>query len=136
MIVTGQPVIDWVAGKIGNTTFTNAQGLGVEKDGRIVGGAVIDSYVKDVRCALHCAGEGKRWLSREFLFVVFDYVFRQLNCKVIINTVNSTNVDSLRFTKHIGFSPLPTIKDGGVGGDLVIFTLHKDECRWLKRETP
>ena len=131
MIVIGKPVADYVAAKIGNSKWEDEQAIGIEKDGKIIAGVVIDGYVKDARCSIHCAGEGKRWLNREFLFVVFDYVFRQLNCKVVVNPVDSKNKDSLRFTEHLGFVKQAQIKDGCGDSDLVIFALHRDKCRYL-----
>ena len=128
-------VAAWVAAKIPcNDWVLNYEAIGIECDGELVGGVVVDSYVKDVRCALHCAGVGKYWLNREFLSAVFDYVFRQMNCRVIVNTVSSANTDSLRFTSHIGFTEVCRISRGCEDGDLVIFAMQKTACRWINKE--
>lgn len=134
MIVIGKEVSDWVADRIGNTTWHDEQAIGIEKDGVIVGGVVVDSYVPNARCSIHCAGEGKRWINREFIFVVFDYVFRQLGCQVVINTVDASNTDSLRFTEHIGFTKALEIKNGCGDNDLILFTMQKEDCRWKERK--
>ena len=134
MIVTGKEITEWVADRIGNTQFHNEQAMGIVKDGVIVGGVVIDSYVPNARCAIHCAGEGKRWINREFIFVVFDYVFRQLNCQVVINPVDSSNLASLKFTEHIGFTKAIEIKNGCGDNDLVLFTMQKEDCRWKDKK--
>ena len=112
MIVTGEEITKWVADRIKDVEFHNEQAIGIVKDGVIVGGVVIDSYAPNARCAIHCAGEGKRWINREFIFAVFDYVFNQLNCQVILNSVNSSNKASLKFTEHIGFTKALEIKNG------------------------
>lgn len=132
-IITGQNerVGDFVADRIGNSKWVDYQAIGIEKDGKIIAGVVIDGYVPHARCSIHCAGDGKRWLTREFLSIVFDYVFRQIDCKVIVNTVNSSNKDSMRFTSHLGFKERTRIAGGYVDGDLVIFTLNKEDCRWI-----
>lgn len=110
---------------------TGYQGFGVEQDGELIGGVIIDGILEGARCSVHCAGKGKRWLTRELLFVVFDYIFRQLNCKVAINTVDADNKESLRFTQHIGYTELARVPDGALDCDLVIFIMRRDDCRWL-----
>ena len=74
MIVTDQNerVGEWVASRIPNSQWHQYQAIGLEKNGELVAGVVIEAYVENARCSIHCAGDGKRWLNREFLFVVFD----------------------------------------------------------------
>lgn len=124
----------WVAERIGCSpwTGTDYQSIGLEKDGELVGGVVIDGFVRGARCSIHCAGVGRHWLNKEFLRFVFRYVFEQLKCRVIVNPVSSANADSLRFTEHIGFTEACRIEDGYPDGDLVIFKMPKAKCRWLK----
>lgn len=132
-IVVGQNerVGDFVASRIGNSKWVDYQAIGIEKDGEIIAGVVIDGYVPGARCSIHCAGDGKKWLTREFLAIVFSYVFQQIDCKVIVNPVNSSNKDSMRFTSHLGFKEVARIPGGYVDGDLVIFALNKEDCRWI-----
>lgn len=136
MIVCGQKerVGDWVAQHIGNTTPWHLyEAIGIERDGKIIGGAVIDNYIHESRCSVHCAGEGLNWCSREFLFAVFDYAFRQLKCNAILNIVDGNNTKSLRFTAHIGFKEVHRIKGGSYrGADAVLFEMQKQDCKWIK----
>lgn len=124
----------WVAQKIGNETpWTNYETVGIYLDGNIIGGAVIDNYIKESRCSVHCAGDGKNWCNREFLFAVFDYIFRQLKCNAVLNIVHSENHASLRFTAHVGFKEVHRIKGGSYNGnDAVLFEMQKENCRWIK----
>ena len=125
-------VSKWVAERVNyRGDYTNRASIGLEQDGELIAGILIDSYVRGARCSMHCAGEGRRWLNREFLFACFDFAFRQLDCKVIINTVDSDNEASLRFTEHIGFSEVARIPEGGGDCDLVIFAMQRKTCRWL-----
>lgn len=125
-------VSKWVAERVKyRGDIAGRAALGLEEDGRLIAGILIDGYVPGVRCSMHCAGEGKRWLNREFLFACFDYVFRQLGCEVIINTVDADNEASLRFTEHIGFEEKCRIPNGGGDCDLVIFAMQRKTCRWL-----
>lgn len=126
----------WTSEKLGQAAdWHDYEAMGVEKDGVLIAGVVFGDYVENTRCSIHCAGEGKKWLSREFLFVVFDYAFRQLKCKVVVNPVNSENTSSVKFTSHLGFEEKCRIKGGSPAGDLIVFAMHRDKCRWLKRKT-
>ena len=128
-------VSDWVADQIKCSRWVgDYSAIGMERDGALVGGVVVDGFVLDARCSVHCAGVGKTWLTREFLFAVFDYVFRQLNCNVVVNPVSSANMDSLKFTAHLGFTEVCRIAGGCTDGDLVLFTMTKGDCRWSRRE--
>jgi len=125
----------WVAERVGREVpWTNDACLGWEVDGKLVAGAVYDTYVPNARASMHGAAiEGRRWLTREFLFAMFDYPFTCLDLKVLLNPVSSANADSLRFTKHLGFTEFgrfPQAWDGE--DDLVLFHLRREDCRWLK----
>jgi RimJ/RimL family protein N-acetyltransferase len=129
-------IAEYVSRKIDHYYWGNFTALGIEKDGQIVAGVLFNDYKKNVKCSIHCAGEGKRWLNRTFLRMVFEYAFNQLGCRVIINYVCSTNKDSLRFTEHIGFKQHGSpIKDATENGDLVLFTYYKQDCKWIQ-QTP
>ena len=80
---------------------------------------------------LHMAAIGKRWLNREYLWFVFYYPFIQLSLTKIISPVESDNTDCCRFIEHIGFTLEATLKDAAPNGDLLIYTMTKDQCKWL-----
>lgn len=123
---------DWVADKIGcDRNWGAFEAIGIEQDGAIIAGVVIDGYTKNARCSIHCAGDGKRWLNREFLSVVFRYVFVQAACRVVVSTVNSENEASMKFTAHLGFEEQCRVEGGSPEGDLVIFAMRRENCRWL-----
>jgi len=123
----------WVAEKVGRSEpWINAAALGLEKDGELVAGIVIDGYVPHARGSMHCAGTGKYWLNRDFLFACFDYAFNFLDIKVLLNPVSANNAASLRFTKHIGFTEVCSVPQAWDGTeDLVLFQLQRSDCRWL-----
>jgi RimJ/RimL family protein N-acetyltransferase len=131
-----QRVADWVSEKIGCSKWhSDFEALGLEMDGVLVAGVVVDGYVENARCSMHVAGEGRRWLNREFIRVCFDYVFRQLRCKVVLGPVSSANEAALRFDKHLGFTEVGRVPEGSADGDLVILKMTKADCRWLEKKT-
>lgn len=108
------------------------QALGIEENGELIAGVVYDSYEENARISSHCAGIGKRWLTKTFLWMMFDYPFNQLNVNVMINTVSSSNKNSMRFTEHLGFKQVARIEGGASDGDLIIYALYKKDCKWIR----
>lgn len=122
----------WIAEKTG--------GLWVTGRGSTIG--LLDSKRGPIACSLfsdcngssivlHCAGEGRDWLTREFLWFTFHYPFEQLKLRKIISPVESTNLDSIRFIKHIGFNLEATLQDACPKGSLLLFTMNRADCKWL-----
>ena len=75
-IVTGPEVADFVGGKLGTIIYPPFTCMGIEKDGEICGGVVMNCYTgTDV----HFTVAGSGW-SRPFLREWGNYVFNQLGC--------------------------------------------------------
>ena len=123
----------WVAERVGrDSPWVDSPALGLEQDGELIAGIVIDGICPNARGSMHCAGVGKRWLNREFLFSCFDYAFRVLDLKVLLNPVSLENKDSMRFTEHIGFREIAQIPYAWDGKEtLVLYELQRADCRWL-----
>lgn len=82
---------------------------------------------------LHTVSDGSRsWLNREYLWFVFYYPFEQLRVKKIVCPVEDDNIGCIRFIKHIGFTKEATLVGCAPKGDLSIYTLAKDQCKWLQ----
>lgn len=115
------------------TIGSHYEAIGLEHQGRLIAGVLYDGYEQDARVSSHAAGIGKNWLNREYLWVIFDYPFNQLNVNVMINTVSSSNKDSMRFTEHLGFKEVARIEGGACDGDLIIYALYKKDCKWIRK---
>jgi RimJ/RimL family protein N-acetyltransferase len=81
---------------------------------------------------VHLAGEGKDWLNREFLWFCFFYPFEQLNVTKIIAPIDSNNRASIRWTEHCGFTLEATLKDACPKGDMLLYTMTREACKWLQ----
>ena len=129
MIVLGHEVGRWVAAKNNQMYFeANSQAVGWKKDGEIVAGVIYDSWNKR---SIVCHIAVTRTLTATFLAKVFDYPFRQLQVNKIIATVASKNFKSIRLVTHMGFKEEDKIKDAHPSGDIVIFTMTKEDCKSL-----
>ncbi len=123
----------WVAERVGRSLpWTDDAVLGLEREGELIAGIVIDGYVPGARASMHCAAEGKHWLDRTFLHACFDYAFNQLGLQALVNPVAASNTASLRFTRHIGFKEIARVPRAWDGqDDLVLFAMSRDDCRWI-----
>ncbi|CAB5223184.1 hypothetical protein UFOVP381_5 [uncultured Caudovirales phage] len=84
-------------------------------------------------CQMHVVNLGTRRTPRKLLWAAFDYPFNQVGVEAVLGIVNSNNDSAIRFDKHLGFKEvmrLDGLHDGG--GDIVIFRMNRDECRWIK----
>ncbi len=132
MVVIGEPVCQWVADRTTTTYYPGSgQGIGIEKDGKLTCGVLFEGY-NGKSIQIHVAIEPGARMTREWLFVLFDYAFRQLGVNKIIGVVDSTNEAALRFDKHIGFVEEAVIADAGKHGDMHILTMTRQQCRFLK----
>lgn len=113
----------WVPGK--------GQIIGLLDNGR---GPIAACYYESFNGAsvmMHCAGEGKDWLNREFLWYSFHYPFAELGVEVILSPVESTNLTCRKFIEHLGFSLEATLKNAAPKGDILIYSLNRVDCKWL-----
>lgn len=122
----------WVAHRTGGKWYGQGETIGITSaNGILCGGVIVENY-NGTSASMHVAGEG-RWLNREFLFVVFDYVFRQLDLKVVMGFVASTNNKARRFDEHLGFKEVARIPDAAPGGDLIVYAMKKQDCRYWRK---
>lgn len=109
------------------------EAIGIEQDGKIVAGVVYDNF-DGKRCFMHCASDTRYWLTKDFLWYVFDYPFNQLDLEVIVVFVSSNNEKALKMNKHLGFKEECRIKNGFKDGDMVILSMYKNECKYLRNK--
>ncbi len=108
-----------------------ASAIGLEKNGELVAGVVFDNYNK-ANINMHVASDGSRnWLNREFLWFCFYYPFKMLGVKRITGLVAESNMAARKFDEHIGFEFETKLTDAAPDGDLLIYKMTPDKCRWL-----
>lgn len=113
------------------TYFHNFQSIGFEKDGKLIGGVIYDSYEEGYRCSISAAGD-VGWLTRSSLNIIFDYPFNQLKLKLMMATAFSKNTKSCRVLEGIGFKEKARIPECSENGDLVIYVIYRKDCKYLK----
>lgn len=100
-------------------------------EGNLVGGVIYQDYlVRSI--ALHTASWTKDWLTRDLLWTIFTYPFDVLKVEKLIAQVRTTNPHAIEFDKRIGFKEEYTIQDVVPGGGMMILSMTREDCRWLK----
>lgn len=121
----------WIQEHDGGYYRAESQCIGLERDGELIAGVMYDWH-NDASIYMHVASGPKRWMDRSYLRAVFAYPFIQLKCNVIIGLVAEDNFSARRFDEHIGFTLEHRIKGADPAGDLLIYTMRPEQCRWLK----
>jgi RimJ/RimL family protein N-acetyltransferase len=101
------------------------------RSGRLLGGVIFTGYTTK-SIAIHVAGFDKHWINSDMLWITFDYPFNQLGVTKLIGHVPSSNPKALDFNRKLGFKEEARVADVYPDGDLVILSMHRDNCRWLK----
>jgi len=122
----------WACERMGATFAPDVSvAIGLEEDGKLIAGVLYDNYRKKSIC-MHVAAEGTRWMTKEYLRVCFDYPFRQLGVNKIIGIVGEKNTKARSFDEHLGFELEHIIKDACEDGDMLIYSMTKEQCRHLR----
>ena len=122
----------YVAERLGVQGWSAPAGIGLERDGKLIGGVVYD-YFNGASICMHVASDGGNWLTREFLWFAFYYPFVQLGVKRITGLVPESNLAARRFDEHLGFILEARMKDAHPTGDVLVYRMLKSECRYLER---
>lgn len=99
-------------------------------DGEFLGGFILTNYNGAI-CFVHMAGKHPRWCSPELMWVMFDHAFNRMQVKRMLCTVGSKNERALQQVRRAGWRSEHRILGGTPDGDLLIFSMARDHCRWL-----
>ena len=104
------------------------------EDGQSLLGAVWLENYNGASVTAHIVGEGRRWLTRRFLEDLFHYVFVVLGCRKVIGIVREANRHARQFDEKLGFRLEACIADADPEGALLIYSLRREDCKFLKGE--
>jgi L-amino acid N-acyltransferase YncA len=129
MIVAGPEVGHWVTSRIGGFFDPVCMSaIGWQSDGRLTAGAAYRDW-NGVSIEGQIAAD--KPLTRGLLFAIFDYPFRQLGARKIIATTSADHIRSIRLLRRLGFLEEACLRDAAPGGDLIICTMRREDCRFL-----
>lgn len=124
-------VARWVADHIPHVDeFKDLAAIGVERDGKLIGGVVFHEYRgNDIQ--MSCAATSKRWLTEGTLRAMFAYPFITLNCERVSAFTPKRNSHTRRFLERLGFVEEGNMRRGFGSDDCIIYGMLKDECKWI-----
>lgn len=125
----------WVSERLGGDAPPETRCIGQEIDGVLSAVVCYNNFVGK-SCNISIASEGNGFFNKDFLWAIFDYPFNKLNLKVILATVAGNNEKSRNICRKLGFKEVAVIADAHNEGDLVIYSMRADHCRWLQIEAP
>ncbi len=130
MIIQGDVAGYWVAQQMGSSFHADgATAIGLERNGRIVAGIFFENYTgRSMTC--HWAIKGR--INKEFLHAIAVYAFIQCGVHKLIAPIESTNVPMVCLAFKLGFQFEAEIADAGRDGDIYIYTITKEQCRFLE----
>ncbi len=123
----------WVASRTGGKYYPGSgQAIGLQRNGELVAAVLYDNYNGN-SVSMHVASDGSRsWMNKSFLLMAFDLPFNRWRVNKIIGLVDSTNHEARSFDENLGFILEHTITGAGARGDLLIYTMTRQQCRFLK----
>jgi len=125
-------VAEWVAEQVEQTaSWGSFYAMGVEKDGQIVAGVVVNNY-NGVNATCHIAIAYRTREILDLFRAVCDYAFRQCGLKRLTGMVPLSKPEVIAFDKHLGFEEEFVMQQAAHdGGALVVLVMWPDKCRWL-----
>lgn len=131
-------VAAWVAARCGVAEFGPCAAIGVEREGRLVAGAVFHEHDHG-SMLVSFAADDLRWAQRGVLAGIFAYPFRQVRCRRLTAVTDVANARAIRLLGKLGFRPEGRLREhfvnsAGAASDGAIFGMLARECRWLPAE--
>lgn len=125
----------WIMDRVGGRfipgydhSLANHDELGV-----ILGGFVCNNYLGNA-IFTHQAGAVKHWCSRELLWMLFTYTFRQLGVAKVYGAVAQNNPHTLKTNLRGGFRLETQLRDAVAPGiDMLILSMTENTCPWLRQ---
>lgn len=127
MIRTGHDVARWVIKRLKGSYQEGAEGIGLARDGRLVAGVCYENWNgRSIMC--HIVVDGR--MTPEYLYAIFHYPFEYLGLDKIYCPIVQTNSESIRLVKKMNFVCEATLTDAHPDGDICLFSLERQNCRF------
>ena len=120
----------WVAKKIfGSFNPESSEAIGLIDDQGIRAGVIYEGF-NGVSMMVHSAVQGR--LTPYYLWAICHYPFVHAGVDKLIAPIGEGNTESVRFVEKFGFRLEAQILDAHPDGRLLLYTLKREDCRFLK----
>lgn len=119
----------------GMRTSEDMVAIGLQRSGRLVAGVLFEG-INQFNAWMHVAAEpGARWLTRDYLRACFAYPFLVCGLRRVSGYVDANNKAARRFDEHLGFREEARLRAAAAdGGDVILYVMWRDECRFLENK--
>jgi hypothetical protein len=108
-----------------------------QRDKSLMGGVVFTQSTGPGGSAIiHSAGFHPNWVNRTMLWLTFDYPFNQIGVEKLFGQVPANNAEALKFNENLGFTVEHVIKGVYPEEDMLLMSIVRDKCRFLKMRIP
>lgn len=98
---------------------------------QLLGGVIYTNFTgRSVQ--MHMAGFEPGWPTPKFMWCIYSFPFDQLKVERVIGTVPSTNRRALKIDYQMGFQYVTKVPDVVPGGDMIVLSMSRAECKYLK----
>lgn len=128
-LVDGPTVGHWAAAHLKCGYFEErSQAIGLERNGDLIAGVIYEDWNgRSIVCHIVFSGR----LTPTYLREVFRYPFVTCGVDKIIAPVSSANAKAARLVENMGFVEEARITGAAADGDMVLYTLTKQDCRFI-----
>lgn len=108
------------------------QVLGYLQDREILGAWMFERYTGVTGSLVaHWAATGVGWLRPDMLRLAAIYIYDQLGVNVVWGEVRRSDSYTRKVNEKLGFRKVAILEGYFPDDDLVIYSLTRQECRWL-----
>ena len=108
--------------------------LGLVNSGTLVAGVIYNCF-EGMNCNMHVGAiDGSKWMTQEFLHAAFDYPFNQLRMRRVTACIHSSRNKAISFVKNLGFEYEGRMKHYYENGDMLLYGMLREKCRFLDRK--
>lgn len=123
-----QRVVEWSRSHGGAAADFRAFGLEIE--GHLIAAVIYDNY-QESSISAHLTIQTGAIVSMNFLWYAFHYPFNELKVHKLLGFVDSANQKALSLYARLGFVEEYRIPGAALGGDLVVISMTRQQCRFL-----
>jgi RimJ/RimL family protein N-acetyltransferase len=126
-----KPLGKWVCEKVDPEWHDGNISVGVLRDGRPVA-AVMFSDFNGANVHAHLRCEDAYGMSRSFICAVFNTAFRGIRAQRVTAACAASNSRIVTVLKKMGFQMEAVLREFLPDGDIYIFVMRPDHCRYLE----
>lgn len=120
----------WTAAQVGTAFLPEAETvIALRRRGEFVAGVIYEDW-NGKSIVAHIAVRGR--MTPSFVAAIFDYPFNVCGVHKVVCQISSDNLRSIKLATSMGFTEEARIADASMTGDVLLYTLTKSNCRFLK----